>query len=130
MAGATIRMAAKMQEPLQEIHRRIHGIEGAEQISQSEQIINDVIIWTLSYEKYYFRTGSYTSVTIVLTQHGQEQTACVVATGGGVGVVNHSYGANRNFAKACVMELQSCGFEIVESDLDMEGRNLLERILK
>ena len=130
MAGATIRMNAKKQSSLQEIHSKIRSIEGAEQISKSSQTINDVTIWTLVYEKFYFRTGSYTSVTVVLTEYGQEQTACIVASGGGEGIVNHSFGANRNFAKSCVQVLESCGFTALESDLDTHSKGLFARIFK
>ena len=130
MAGATIRMTARKQESLQAIHKKLHHIEGAEQISKSTQTVNDVEIWTLVYEKYFFRTGSYTSITVVLTEFGPIQTACVVSSGGGEGVVNHSFGANRNFAKACVTALESCGFQIVESDLDRKDKGLLERIFE
>ena len=115
---------------MQEIHERIHYIEDAELISKTAQSINDVTIWTLVYEKYYFRVGSYTSATIVLTEYGQEQTACVVASGGGAGIVNNSFGANKKFAKECVCALKSCGFCVVESDLDMKGKGLVERFLK
>lgn len=130
MAGATIHMTAKKQYSLQEIHEKIHYIEGAEQISKSAQTINDVTLWTLAYEKYFFRTSSYTSVTVVLTEHGQEQTACVVASGGGAGIYNQSYGSNRNFAKACVQVLEECGFTVTESDLSTKGNGLFERIFR
>ena len=130
MAGATIRMTASKQMTLQEIHEKIHYIEGAEQISKSVQTINDVTIWTLVYEKFYFRVGSYTSLTVVLTEHGQKQTACIVAAGGGEGVVNYSYGANRNFAKSCVQALELCGFTAMDSDLDTHSKGLFARILK
>lgn len=130
MAGATIHMTANKQRTLQEIHEKIHYIEGAEQISKSAQTINDVTIWTLVYEKFYFRVGSYTSVTVVLTEHERKQTACIVAAGGGEGVVNYSYGANRNFAKACVQVLESCGFTATDSDLDAHSKGLFARIFK
>ena len=130
MAGATIRMTSKKQHSLQEIHKKIHHIDGAEQISKTELIINDVVIWTLAYEKYYFRTGSYTSISIVLTEHEQEQTACVVSAGGGAGIANQSLGANRKFAKECVKVLESCGFSVIESDLDVTGKGFVERFLK
>ena len=58
MAGATIRMTTEKQFSLQEIYEKIHYIEGAEQISKTAQVINDVVIWTLAYEKYYFRTDA------------------------------------------------------------------------
>lgn len=130
MSGATIRMSAKKQNSLQEIHERIHYIEGAEQVSKTVQTIHDVTIWMLVYEKFYMRTGSYTSLTVVLAEHGQEQTACVVSSGGGEGMVNQSLGANRNFAKACVQILEGCGFTVVESDLDVRGKGFVERFLK
>lgn len=130
MAGATIHMTAKKQYSLQEIHEKIHYIEGAEQISKSAQTINDVTIWTLAYEKYFFRTSSYTSVTVVLTEHGQEQTACIIASGGGGGIFNLSYGSNRNLAEACVRVLKLCGFTVIESDLDTQGKGLFEKLFK
>lgn len=130
MAGATARMTAKKQYSLQEIHEKIHYIEDAEQISKTVQVINDVIIWTLAYEKYYFRTGSYTGMTVVLTEHGQQQTACVVSSGGGTGMVNQSLGSNRKFAAECVKVLESCGFSVQESDLDVKDKGFIERFLR
>lgn len=130
MSGATIHLTAARKNTLQEIHEKIHYIEGAEQISKSEQTIHDVIIWTLVYEKYYFRVGSYASATIVLTEHGQGQTACVVSSGGGTGIANPSLGANRKFAKECVQALEACGFHIIESDLDREEKGFVGRFLK
>jgi len=130
MAGATIHMIAKKQETLQQIHEKIHYIEGAEQISKSEYTTNGVTIWVLAYEKYYFRIGGYASMTVILTENEQEQTACIVASGGGGGIINHSYGANRNFAKACVQTLEVCGFSVAESDLDVRDKGVVERFLK
>ena len=130
MAGATVRMTSKKQNTLQAIHEKIHYIEGAEQISKSESVINGVTIWTLAYEKYFFRTGSYASVTVVLTEFEEEQTAFVVAAGGGDGIVNISYGANRNFANACVLALEECGFTVTESDIEIQRKGLLKRLFK
>ena len=130
MAGATIHMTANKQNTLEEIHKKIRQIDGAEQISKTAQTINDVTIWTLVFEKYYIRVGSYTSVTVVLTEHQQKQTACIVSSGGGEGLVNYSYGANRNFAKSCVKILEACGFTVTDSDLDMHSKGLLERIFE
>ena len=130
MAGTTIRMNAKKEKSLQQIHEKLHYIVGAEQISKSAQIINNVTIWTLVYEKYYFRVGSYTSATIALTEYGEDQTACVVSSGGGAGIANHSMGANRKFAKECVQALEACGFCVIESDSDIKDIGFLERLLK
>ena len=129
MAGVTIQMTAKKQFSLQQIYEKMQQIEGAEHVSKSVQEINDVSIWMMVYEKFYFRTGGYTSVAVVLTEHGQEQKACVVASGGGEGMTNCSYGANRNLAKACALTLESCGFEVAESDLDIHSKGFVERFL-
>ena len=128
MAGTTITMKTNKRKTLQEIHAEIHYIVDAEQVSKTEQTVNGVTIWTLAYEKYFFRTGSFASVTVVLTEHEDEQTACIVSSGGGTGMVNHSYGANRRFAKECVEKLEGCGFTVVSSDLDRQG--IAERFFK
>ena len=128
MAGTTITMKTNKRKTLQEIHAEIHYIVDAEQVSKTEQTVNGVTIWTLAYEKYFFRTGSFASVTVVLTEHEDEQTACIVSSGGGTGMVNHSFGANRRFAKECVEKLEGCGFTVVSSDLDRQG--IAERFFK
>lgn len=43
-----------------------------------------------------FRTATYTSGTIVLTEFGDEQTASIISSGGGDGMLNLSYGSNRH----------------------------------
>ena len=130
MAGTTVCMNAEKQCTLQEIHEKIHYIEGAEQVSKTAYDINGVTIWILVYEKFYMRTGSYASLTVTLTEYQQEQTACIIACGGGNGIVNNSFGANRNFARACVEALETCGFTLTESNLDPTGKGIAERFFK
>jgi hypothetical protein len=55
-----------------------------------------VTIWIIAYEKYFFRTASYNSITIVLTEYQDEQTDSVISSGGGDGMLNLSYGSNRD----------------------------------
>lgn len=130
MAGVTIQMQADKQYPLDKIHRKLHVIKGAEQVSKTVQTIQDVTLWVLVYQKYYFRISSYASVSIVLTEYGQTQTACVVASGSGAGIANRSYGADRNFAKDCVSALEFCGFVVTESDLNKYGNFSLKHIFE
>ena len=130
MAGATVCMNAEKQCTLQKIHEKIHYIEGAEQVSKTEYNINGVTSWILVYEKYYVRTGGYTSLTVTLTEYQQAQTACIVSSGGGGGIVNHSFGSNRNLAKACVEVLETCGFTVTKSDLDATGKGVVERFFQ
>ncbi len=111
MDRTTVHMSAKKQKSLQEIHEKIHIIRGAEQVSKTVQTINDVIIWTLVYEMYFMRAGGYTSLTVVLTENDDVQTACIVGSGGGQGIVNVSFGANRKCVELCEKALQECGFD-------------------
>ena len=111
MDRTTVCMSAQKQKSLREIHQAIHLIQGAEQISKTVQTVNGVQIWTLVYEMFYFRTCGYTSLTVVLTEYEDNQTACIVGSGGGSGMINLSYGANHDFVTKCEKALKECGFD-------------------
>jgi len=106
------------------------NIEEIEPISSLVQNINDVKISTLSFEKFFMRAANYCSVTVVLTEYGQNQTAYIVASGGGNGGVNFSHGANRKFATECAEVLESFGFTVKESNLNTKGKGFIERFLR
>lgn len=129
MAGVTAQLIARKQKTLQEIYESLNTVTDVEQISKNEQIINDVVIWTLAYERLFVRAGSYCSAIVILTEHETEQSAFVVASGGGDSI-NFSYGANRRFAKDCVEKLETCGFIIVHSDLDKQRKGFIARFLE
>lgn len=65
-------------------------------------------------KKFFFRNGSYASLTIVLTEFGDKQTAFLVGSGGGEGIFNFSWGANRDYVKSCEKALRECGFETIQ----------------
>ena len=111
MDRTTVYMSAQKQKTLQDIHQAIHLIQGAEQVSKTVQNINGVEIWTLVYEMFYFRTSSYASLTVVLTEYDDKQTACIVGAAGGSGMINLSYGANRDCVTKCENALKGCGFD-------------------
>lgn len=118
MAGTTIRMNAKKQIHLSEIRRKLCGVVDVEEVAKNETVVNDVVVWTLVYEKFYLRNNSYASVVVVLTEYELEQTACIVASGAGSGMANFTFGATRHFAKDCLKVLEECGFIATDSDLD------------
>ena len=111
MAGTTVRMSMPKTHTLHRIHEQIHCITGAEQVSKVEQHFEGAEVWLLVYEKYYFRTGGYNSLTVLLTEENERHTAEIIATGGGGGIANISYGANRKFAKECMQALAELGFK-------------------
>lgn len=68
----------------------------------------------LAFEKYYFRTGSYTSLTIMLTEDRLVQTADIIGSGGGGGMFNFDWGSNASFANKAADVLKQYGFRIEE----------------
>lgn len=130
MAGTSIRMIGDGKCSLSDIHAKIHYIEGAEQVFHQELSFDSTDVWLLVYEKYYFRTNSYASLTILLTEQGTRQTAQIVATGGGSGMANNSLGANRQFARQCVQALEECGFCVDPEHSDSLPKGLAERFFK
>ena len=64
----------------------------------------------------------------MLTEFEEQQTAAVVASGGGEGMMNISYGANSNFAKDCALTLETCGFIVTESDIEIHRKGMLKRL--
>lgn len=65
----------------------------------------------LCFERMYFRNGSYASLAVMLTDDGEVQTADIIGYGGGEGLGNFSWGANRNFAEMAEEVLRKQGFQ-------------------
>ncbi|MDD6154792.1 MAG: DUF6054 family protein [Eubacteriales bacterium] len=66
------------------------------------------------FEKYYWRNGSYANLTIIITDSEEEQTAEIIGSGGGEGLVNFSWGANYDFAELAAHVLNQDGFAETE----------------
>lgn len=64
----------------------------------------------LNFEKYYFRNGSYAALAVLLTEADGRQTADIVGSGGGGGLLNISWGANAEFADDAAALLARNGF--------------------
>ena len=63
------------------------------------------------FEDFYFRCSSYVGLSIMLTENQMCQEAVIAGFGGGDGLLNISWGANKSFAKRAVMALKDYGFE-------------------
>lgn len=59
-------------------------------------------------------TEAIATLTIMLTETGNEQTADIIGSGGGEGILNFSLGANASFASMAFDILQQCGFKEVD----------------
>lgn len=130
MAGTRIRMISEKKLPLSDIHEKIHFIEGVEQVFQQEFCFDGTAALLLVYEKFYFRISSYASLTLLLTEQGDRQTAHIITSGGGSGIANSSLGANRRLAVECTQTLEGCGFSVDAEHSDALPKSLVERFLK
>lgn len=90
----------------------------AELISENWRGLDGFNVVLLSFERLFFRNGSYASLAILLTEYGDMQTADIVASGGGEGLFNISWGANSDFADMASALLEENGFEEEETDED------------
>ena len=116
MEGVIVKMVTKKQMSLKDIFEKIDSIHDMERISKDEQSINDVAIWTLTYVKYY--NASFCGMHVVLTEHGQDQTAHIAVCGGVGDIFNSRNKGNRKLAKECIQKLEDCGFLVSESTLN------------
>lgn len=118
MSATTITMRRYAGGDLQEIANRLwKDLPGmAELIGIRSRGNGDDQAILLSYERYFFRNGSYASLNIMLTEFDGVQTADIVGSGGGEGLFNISLFANSDFAGGAEKVLQSYGFTTVEEN--------------
>ncbi|NLY09430.1 MAG: hypothetical protein GXZ11_05975 [Tissierellia bacterium] len=79
-------------------------------ISDIRRESNGFKVYLLAFEKYYLRIGGMVSLITMLTEDESSQSADIIGTGGGSGLLNISYGANEDFAGKAVNILKECGF--------------------
>ncbi len=117
MSSTVIRMRSRSTSQLKDLsHAIINGsnMAGAELVLEQLREVNDVRILLLVFEKFYLRNNSMTAITIQIIDNSQEQSAVIVGTGGGDGLLNISMGANKNFACKAAKTLAILGFEEIQ----------------
>lgn len=110
MSALTIQMTGNNTTPITKVIRALKQSLGGEYISESWHELGDATAVLLSYEKYFFRNGSYTGLTVMLTEGVGAQYADIVGFGGGSGLFNISWGSNSEYADDAARILQSLGF--------------------
>lgn len=112
MSSKTIRMQRPSQGELTAVAQRLEkDLWRAEPVGKSWRYSGDSCAMMLNFEKMYFRNGSYASLAVMLTDFDGVQTADIVGSGGGEGLFNISWGANREFADDAADILRKMGFE-------------------
>lgn len=110
MSALTIKMTGDNTIPIVEAVRALKRSISGEYISESWHDFGDATAVLLSYEKYFLRTGSYTGLTVMLTESAGAQYADIIGFGGGSGLFNISWGSNSEYADDAARILQSLGF--------------------
>lgn len=111
MGSTVIKMKGRHDAGIGDLADLIRREIGADLISESRKEYCDGAVILLCFEKFYFRTGSYASLTVMLTEDNVQQTADIIGFGGGSGLLNFSYGSNSDFARSAQKILSAHGFQ-------------------
>ena len=76
--------------------------------------VNGVSVFLMVFEKFYLRNSSTTAATVQILDSGTEQTATIIGTGGGSGVLNTNYGSHADLTAALAAALAKYGFTKVD----------------
>ena len=119
MAGVAINLEAhggekRIGELASIVKEALTARGDAELVYESARQMGDAAVHLLALERFYLRNGSYAAMSLMLTEEGEDQTAVVVASGGGEGIFNFSLGANESFANMAAELLLPYGFREVE----------------
>ena len=109
MSGVSIQMNGQSFDSIGDMADALKKGISAELISENYRRIGLVNVCVMAFEKFFFRNGSYTSLTVVLTEDGESKTADIIGAGGGEGLFNISWGANEEIAMDAVKVLSRFG---------------------
>ena len=83
-------------------------------VDRVEKEYADGKVTLLCFEKFYFRSNSSAALTIMANETKDLTEVEIISLAGGEGLLNISWGANKNFAQKVVEALQRIGFEVIE----------------
>lgn len=110
MSSVNIKMQGDKSRSINQLAGILKSEINAELVCESQRSLDGVSLVLLSFEKYYMRNGSYASLTVMLTESENTQTADIIGSGGGEGIFNISWGANSEFAEMAERVLYRYGF--------------------
>ncbi|MGM9630535.1 DUF6054 family protein [Butyricicoccus sp.] len=110
MSSVSIRLHGNNATGIEALANALKKEIDAELIAESWRSLNGVRVVLLSFERYFFRNGSYASLTVLLTESEDMQTADIIGSGGGEGLFNISWGANSDFAEMAAELLRKYDF--------------------
>lgn len=96
-------------------HRNIGEIVGtikanlsAEYVCEASMLGGKAVM--LCFEEYYFRCNNYVSLSVMISENDDCQEVVIAGFGGGEGLFNLSYGANKSIVNKTVKCLTKIGF--------------------
>ena len=111
MSTTSTKMKGKKSVSIEKAAKNLKYEISAELIEESICHIDDeTTVILLVFEKYYMRNGSYAGLTVQLIESPDMQTANIIASAGGEGIFNISWGANSDFAYMAENILRNNGF--------------------
>jgi len=75
-------------------------------VHQEYHTLGNKSVIILVYEKYYFRNSSTAGLTVTLSGEGSTAFVTSIASAGGQGILNISWGANSHFSNQVIRILQ------------------------
>lgn len=121
MSCTTIELKRKAVTGLEEIGKKIQEDLSGDFVSSELAVrkiteAGGVRVLLMVFEKYYWRNGSMAVTVVQIMDSGEEQRAVVAGTGGGEGILNISFGANRDYAERISKTLTRMGFEVTDGE--------------
>jgi hypothetical protein len=118
MSSTIYKLTRESGESMQDMQDwLLRGMVCSERSFEQIDSKGDVEILLVVFEKFYFRNGSMASLTLQCIDDGETQEATIIGTGGGEGMINLSWGANKNYANQARDILLKHGFRVVEQSV-------------
>lgn len=111
MNQETITMEGSSGQPLDALAQALKAAVDGSLVAESRRELAGAVVWLLVFERYYFRVGSYASLTVLLTEAEGRQIAELIGSGGGNGLFNVTWGANTDFAALAAQVLAQYGLQ-------------------
>lgn len=102
-----------LEEIAQQLTRQLNAKNCTGLVSSVHRQCGASEVYMLTFECMYFRNNSSASLSILLTEDAEFQTADLVSSGGGTGIFKISLGANEDFVKTAAHILGDLGFTIL-----------------
>ncbi len=113
MSSTNTKMSGDKSSSIEKAAKGLKNKIGAELVDESYCYLDDsTTVILLVFEKYFMRNGSYAGLTVQFIENDNVQMANIIASAGGEGIFNLSWGANSDFAYEAENILRNYGFHI------------------